>query len=133
VSGVVLDTSAYSAFKRGHADAVLAVQRAGRLIMPIVVLAELLAGFASGTRTKQNRAELDAFRASPRVSVVPLVETTAECYAAIHAALRSAGTPIATSDLWIAASTMEHGAELVTLDRAFLLVPQIRVSCLVPV
>ncbi len=128
----LLDTSAYSAFKRGHAEVVAALRRPAELLLPVVVLGELLAGFASGARSRRNRDELDAFRASPRVVVVPLGETTAECYAAVHAPLRAAGTPVATSDLWIAASAMEHGAELLTLDRAFLLVKQVRVTCFDP-
>jgi predicted nucleic acid-binding protein len=34
--------------------------------------------------------------------------------------------------MWIAASTMEHGAELVTLDRDFAHVPQILVALYEP-
>ncbi len=36
--------------------------------------------------------------------------------------------PIPTNDLWIAASTMEHGTELVTLDRDSAHVSQILVA-----
>ncbi len=43
----------------------------------------------------------------------------------IYAYLRSAGRPIPTNDLWIAASAMEHGAELLTTDGHFRDVPQI--------
>jgi predicted nucleic acid-binding protein len=42
-----------------------------------------------------------------------------------HCARRGARS---TNDLWIAASSMEHGAELVTLDRDFGQVPQILVA-----
>lgn len=128
----LLDTSAYSAFKRGHPDVVAALRQPSALLIPVVVLGELLAGFAGGHRSRRNRGELSAFRASPRVVIAPMGETTAECYAAIHAALRATGTPVATSDLWIAAAAMEHGAELLTLDRAFLFVQQIRVTCFDP-
>jgi tRNA(fMet)-specific endonuclease VapC len=46
----------------------------------------------------------------------------------IYASLRASGNAIPTNDLWIAASTMEHGTELVTLDRGFRHVPQILVA-----
>jgi tRNA(fMet)-specific endonuclease VapC len=128
----LLDTSAYSAFMRGHAEVVAALRQPTELLLPVVVLGELLAGFAAGRRARHNREELNAFRATPRVVVAHLSETTAECYAAIYAALRAAGTPVATSDLWIAASAMENGAELLTLDRAFLHVEQVRVRCFDP-
>lgn len=125
----MLDTSAYSAFKRGHAEVVAALRRPAELLLPTVVLGELLAGFAGGGRARRNRAELEEFRASPRVSLVTMGETTAECFATIYATVRAAGTPVATSDLWIAASAMEHGAEVLTLDRAFSLIKQVRVMC----
>ena len=37
----------------------------------------------------------------------------------IAAALRKAGTPIPTNDIWIAAHVFETGAELITFDRHF--------------
>jgi tRNA(fMet)-specific endonuclease VapC len=37
----------------------------------------------------------------------------------IAAALRKAGTPIPTNDIWIAAHAFETGAELITFDRHF--------------
>ena len=43
---------------------------------------------------------------------------TAEHYAAIRAELRSAGTPIPTNDLWIAAAR-EHRAAVVARDTHF--------------
>jgi tRNA(fMet)-specific endonuclease VapC len=66
------------------------------------------------------------------VRLVSITAETAERYAVIYASLRSAGTPIPTNDLWIAASTMEHGTELVTLDRNFGRVAQILVALFEP-
>jgi predicted nucleic acid-binding protein len=61
------------------------------------------------------------------VRTVPISDETAERYASIDASLRTRGQPIPTNDLWIAASAMEHGTELVTLDRDFQKVSQILV------
>jgi hypothetical protein len=61
----------------------------------------------------------------PRVRLVPVIADTAERYALIYAYLRQKGRPIPTNDLWIAASAMEHSAELLTADGHFLHVPQI--------
>ena len=63
---------------------------------------------------------------------VPIGEATAERYALIYAGLRSSGQPIPTNDLWIAASSMEHATELVTLDRDFSRVAQILVALYEP-
>ena len=40
-------------------------------------------------------------------------------YTRIAAQLKRQGTPIPTNDIWIAAQTMEHGAELITSDHHF--------------
>jgi predicted nucleic acid-binding protein len=59
---------------------------------------------------------------------VPVTPETAERYAHIYAYLRKNGRPIPTNDLWIAASAMEHSAELLTCDAHFLSVVQILVT-----
>jgi predicted nucleic acid-binding protein len=46
----------------------------------------------------------------------------------IHDTLRRAGTPVATHDLWIAATAMQYGLKVVTLDSDFLKIPQIVVD-----
>lgn len=116
---IALDTNAYVAFKRGDDGVVAVLQRCPELLVSACVLGELLAGFAAGTREAKNRAELARFLQSPRVRVVPCAETAADNYALVYAALRRKGRPIPTNDLWIAASALEHGAGLLTLDAHF--------------
>ena len=128
MSRVALDTSAYSAFKRGHHGVGAHLRRAREILLPSIVLGELLGGFEAGSRSRRNREELRLFVESPRVRLVPVGEATAERYALIYASLRAAGRPLPTNDLWIAASAMEHGVELVTLDRDFAHVSQILVA-----
>jgi tRNA(fMet)-specific endonuclease VapC len=123
-----LDTSAYSAFKRGHSDAVALLRKTPEILVPIIVLGELWSGFEFGSKREANRQELDAFLSSPRVSVVQVTLETAERYAVIYSFLRRNGRPIPTNDLWIAAMTMAHGATLLTADAHFLRLPQILVS-----
>jgi tRNA(fMet)-specific endonuclease VapC len=72
--------------------------------------------------------EIRAFLASPRVEVTVLGAETAERYALIREHLRSAGRPVPTNDIWIAASAMELGLRVLTLDRHYLGIPQIFVE-----
>jgi predicted nucleic acid-binding protein len=51
--------------------------------------------------------------------VVASTAATADLYALVYAALRRKGQPIPSNDLWIAASCLEHGAALLTLDAHF--------------
>ncbi len=127
MSRILLDTSAYSAFKRGHAEVVASLRRAREILLPVTVLGELLAGFEAGMRKHANEEELHGFLQSPRTSIVPLLEGTARRYAVIYADLRRAGRPAPTNDMWIAASAMEHGAELLTTDADFTAIARILV------
>ena len=124
---ICLDTSGYSAFKRGHDGALAVVQSAAEIVLPAVVLGELLAGFRIGSRERSNRRELDAFMESPRVRVAPLDFETAQRYAEILPYLRERGTPIPTNDIWIAATAMEWGLRVLTTDPHFGWLPQVSV------
>ena len=130
MSGVLLDTSAYSAFRNGDAPAVEVVRVADRVCFTPVVLGELRAGFASGTRRAQNEQALNAFLMGNRIDILTIDAETSAFYAAISLSLRSSGTPIPTNDMWIAATAMQHGLELVTFDRDFLNVNQVIVRYL---
>jgi predicted nucleic acid-binding protein len=116
---IALDTNAYAAFKRGDEQIVAVLQHAPVIIVCVTVLGELLGGFAAGQRENHNRSELTQFLNTPRVKVVPGTTATADLYALVFAALRRKGQPIPTNDLWIAASSLEHGAALLTLDVHF--------------
>jgi tRNA(fMet)-specific endonuclease VapC len=127
VTAAAIDTNVYSAFMRGSPGAVGALRETGELYVPLIVLGELLAGFAAGARPAKNRDELARFMASPRVSVLEPDETTAHYYADIFVALRARGTPIPTNDLWIAALARQHRVSLLTHDRHFGAVPGLTV------
>jgi predicted nucleic acid-binding protein len=70
---LMLDTSAYALFKRGHPEAVSKIRKAAVIMFPAIVLGELWAGFEIGSRRTKNRDDLDAFLASSRVSLAALV------------------------------------------------------------
>jgi len=130
VTTLLLDTSGYSYAGENQPDARQAVQSATRILIPVVVVGELFYGFQYGNRWQQNRTEFDRFVHSRRVSIVPIVEETAEQYATISTHLRRQGTPIPTNDIWIAAAALEHDARILTADRHFSRIPQVAVQLL---
>jgi len=119
VKSLLLDTNMYVAFKRGDDDAVELLRLADEVHLSTVVLGELLAGFAAGSREKRNREELTAFLESPRVRIDAVDEATADYHGRIFALLRRKGRPIPTNDLWIAAAALQHGLVLATRDDHF--------------
>ncbi len=92
---------------------------AHELLLSAVVLGELLAGFGMGRWDAENRGALTEFLQSPRVRIAPVHLSTAGIYANLVGLMRQRGRPIPSNDLWIAASALEHGAALLTLDAHF--------------
>ena len=116
---IILDTNAYVGFKRNLIDLVEIIVNSESILFSPIVLGELMFGFRNGTRFKENIHDLDKFLDHERVQVVQICQITSDRYSRIASQLRRQGTPVPTNDIWIAAQTMEHGAELITSDRHF--------------
>jgi tRNA(fMet)-specific endonuclease VapC len=133
VSRLLLDTSAYSAMRRGDRRLQPLLQEADEVFLTPVVLGELLYGFSGGAAQAKNRALLREFLQSPRIALLSIDDETAERYAAIRDYLRKQGTPIPANDIWIAASAAEHGLRVLTLDAHFTKLPQVLVEFFAPI
>ena len=116
---VLIDTTAYAAFKRGEARTLEIFRHAPEIALSATVMGELLAGFAIGSHAAKNRRELAEFLHSPRVRQLAVDAETAEHYAVLFAGLRKKGRPVPTNDLWIAASAMQHGYAVFSFDKHF--------------
>lgn len=62
---------------------------------------------------------LNQFLEHEAVEMANIGSITSDRYSRIALQLKRQGTPIPTNDIWIAAQTMELGAELITSDRHF--------------
>src|SRR5688572_11055783 len=120
---IVLDTSAYSRFVARDERVTSFLEAAQVIYLPAVVVGELESGFRAGRRFDINRNLLMTFLDIADVRVLPVTTDVARVYGLLHAELKRLGTPLSTNDLWIAATTMETGAHLVTFDRDFEEVP----------
>ncbi|MDQ2973487.1 MAG: type II toxin-antitoxin system VapC family toxin [bacterium] len=124
----VLDTSAYSGFNRGDKRLKEFFCSDNEILVPLIVVGELRAGFSLGTKSKENEELLQKFLDSSNVSTVTITDNTTRLFAAVFQRLKLAGTPINTNDIWIAALTLEHDCLLVTLDSDFNRVPDLQVT-----
>lgn len=122
---LALDSNRYSDFCRGEERAVEVLRSATRIFVPLVVVAELRAGFAHGSRRDQNERTLTRFLASSRVAIIAPDEQTTHFYAEVYASLRRRGRPIPTNDIWIAAIVLQHDLVLFDRDSDFDNVPQL--------
>jgi tRNA(fMet)-specific endonuclease VapC len=123
-----LDTNAYSDFMRGYSERVSVLRTARQIFVPLIVLAELRAGFAAGNREATNAAKLQQFLSSSRVFVLQPDEQTTYHYAQLYLQLRKKAVAIPTNDLWIAALVVQHRLVLCTSDAHFQQIPQV-VTC----
>ena len=125
---ILLDTSAYSGYLRGNGKIREVIRHADDISVTPIILGELLEGFRKGTARAKNEKELNTFLASPRVAIMNLDQETADCYAEILNSLWMRGRPIPTNDLWIASSAMQYGLTVITTDKHFGQIGQIRVK-----
>lgn len=103
---------------------------ANLVLVPTIVLGELYAGFEMGSRGPENVSALQELLAEPFVRELVATAEVARRYGLLVAALRRAGTPIPTNDVWIAACALDAGARLLTSDEHFTRVAGLAVSLL---
>lgn len=124
---VALDTNAYSDWRRfGHWNGI--ISRADKVIMPAIVLGELRLGFLNGAQTRENERKLATYLREKVVSVGIVGEETSHIYAVLKNHLKSVGKPIPEADVWISAIAVEHSALLLTRDKHFGYLPQVRLG-----
>lgn len=87
--------------------------------VPAIVLGELCAGFALGSRRAENERELGAFLENAVVHVLDVDDAAARIHADIVVALQAAGTPLPTNDIRIAAVCAREGATVLSYDAHF--------------
>lgn len=122
---IAIDTNRYVDFMRGDAFALEALQRASEINIPLIVIAELRAGFLGGSKGSENERGLITFLNSQRVRIIYPDENTTHQYARLFQQLKRQGTPIPTNDIWIAALVVQHELILFARDQHFKHIAQI--------
>lgn len=124
----ILDTSAFSRFADASIDTSnldTYFNAVNEIYIPLIVIAELRAGYKCGNRTHENESILQRFLDSPNVTTLTITDTTTSTYANIFAELRRLGRPIGVNDMWIAALCFEHNLPLLTCDNDFSRIPDL--------
>ena len=116
---LLLDTNAYVALMQGHAGMARQIRRAELVFLSAIVAGELIFGFRNGSRYEKNMDDLRNFLENPYIYFLPVSMATSDRFGRIAAALRRKGAPMPANDIWIAAHTIESGAELLSFDRHF--------------
>ena len=124
---VILDSNAIIALLDGNKAVARMLENVQQVLVPAIVCGEIDAGAQGDTkREKATREAFAAFLEMEQVAVLPVMRKTGEFYARVFSFLKSAGTPIPTNDIWLAAAVLETGGLLITTDRHLLALPLIR-------
>jgi predicted nucleic acid-binding protein len=122
---VALDTNGLTDLFQGDAALAERLGLCDEVWIPLVVLAEIKAGFLGGTERHRNEILLRKLLSKTTVGVLLPDRETAEHYARLFVQLKRAGTPVPDNDLWIAALALQHDLLLITRDKHFKSIPQL--------
>lgn len=127
MKSVFLDTTAYSRYCKRDIKVGQLLQHTHKIYLSSVSLGELYSGFKQGDKELENVDILRSFIDDPKVEIVDVTAKTAVFYGRTKYALRKKGTPIPDNDIWIAASAISNRSVLITFDRHFLEIPELKV------
>jgi tRNA(fMet)-specific endonuclease VapC len=94
------------------------------IILPITVIGELRFGAYRSAKQSDNLVKIDALEM--RCEIIEIESSIADTYGSIKAFLAGKGTPIPENDIWIAACCLSIDAPLLTNDRHFKEIPQLK-------
>lgn len=124
----LLDTNVVIPLFADDPQVVQVLANADELFLPAVVVGELYYGAWRSARPSHNLRHIDEFAAA---SVVLACDAhTARLYGDVKQKLRLKGRPLPENDLWIAATAIQYGLTLLTRDRHFQEIDDLRIlSC----
>jgi tRNA(fMet)-specific endonuclease VapC len=114
---VILDTNALSAVADNEPAAVREFSQAASIELPVIVLGEYRFGIARSRHRSEYEKWLGELIDATRI--LPVDHETSSHYVQVRAELKKAGKPIPSNDLWIAALSRQHRLPLMSQDRHF--------------
>lgn len=123
---ITLDTNSYSRLLRGDTLVLKELNTSNIIYIPVVVLGELFHGFYRGNLLNKNEQRLNKFLSKPVVKIANVTAKTSKIYGEIKNLIWKKGHPIPTNDIWIAAIAIETDSTLVTYDKHFLSIPNLK-------
>jgi tRNA(fMet)-specific endonuclease VapC len=122
----LLDTNIVIALFAGERRAVQKLRRAPAVFLPTVVVGELLYGALKSAQIRSNVERIEEFVVTNSVLSCDL--ETARYYGQIKHRLGRKGRPLPDNDLWIAAVAQQHGLTVVSRDKHFQEVNNLKVE-----
>ena len=113
----LLDTNIIIALLEGDVNVAARLDQAPEVFIPAVALGELFFGAAKSGRPSENTHRVEQFATGRAIVACDLA--VAREYGRLKQRLREKGRPLPENDIWIAATAQHHKMVLVTRDRHF--------------
>lgn len=123
---VLIDTSVFVAVENGRLRLADLIDADGRYAVSVVTATELLHGVHrdTGSTAAQRAAFVEGLLAG--FGVLPVDLPVGRAYARASADLAALARPVDANDLWIAATAIAHGFDVLALDGDFDSIPGLR-------
>ncbi|MBI4649267.1 MAG: type II toxin-antitoxin system VapC family toxin [Bacteroidia bacterium] len=122
----LLDTNIVIALFDDDINVVNNIQNADSVYVPSIVIGELYYGAYNSVKQKENIEKINGFRND--ASILNCDADTGNYYGKIKKGLKDKGNPIPENDIWIAALATQHDLELVSRDKHFEKIDNLKVT-----
>ncbi len=126
-SNLLLDTSAVIELFKGNPLVSSRLEKETTITIPSIVLGELYFGVYRSSNPVKHMQQVKQF--IDNCEVFPIDAETAEIYAIVKNNLLKKGKPIPENDIWIAAIAKQCNLFLVTFDKHFFEVDDLKLEC----
>jgi tRNA(fMet)-specific endonuclease VapC len=120
----LIDTNILIDFLRGENEELLTKLSKNKCFVSIIAVGELYYGAENSTNPKKHFKLLEAFLSN--FIIIDIDNKIAKHYASIKVSLKTKGKPIPENDIWIAGTALSHELTLITYDKHFLNIEQIK-------
>ena len=114
---LLLDTNIIVSLLRGDKMLDKRLAKVGNFLIPSIATGELFVGAYKSNRTIENLNKIESLIQD--ITIVPCDLGTSREYGRIKDGLRKKGRPIPDNDIWITAMARQHDLTLVTRDKHF--------------
>ncbi len=122
----LLDTNIVIALFDNDKDVLANLQSVDNVLVPSVVIGELYYGAFNSGKQKENIKRINDFRND--ANILSCDAETGKHYGKIKKELKDKGNPIPENDIWIAALSIQYGIELITRDKHFAMIENLKTS-----
>ena len=119
MKSILLDTNAYTGLVNGNTKVLEYMAEADIIYISTVVLGELYAGFYGGTKLEWNSNILYELLEKETIKIIDVSHDTSKIFGKLKNELKQKSAMIPLNDIWIAAHAMETDSTLITFDKHF--------------